>query len=51
MLGLSILQLYTYTLKEKGVTSDNGKGINPFEFIKKIENDTLLFFFGILAAV
>ncbi len=30
---------------------DNEDKVNPFAWISKIENDTLLFFFGILAAV
>ncbi|MBN2825327.1 MAG: sodium:proton antiporter NhaD, partial [Campylobacterales bacterium] len=63
MFGLSLLKLYTYKLnhdirKAGGVDSDwNGvddreeRRVNVFKFISKIENDTLLFFFGILAAV
>lgn len=51
MFGLSLLKLYTYFLKKKWVTWEHWKAIDAFEFIKKIENDTLLFFFGILAAV
>ncbi len=46
MLGLSLLQLYTYNLSYRF----NVK-INVFKNMGKIENDTLLFFFGILTAV
>ncbi len=47
MFGLSILKLYSYQLKLK-----HGKDhFNIFDSIAKIENNTLLFFFGILAAV
>lgn len=44
--GLSLLKLYTYQLKRK-----NNEHISIFKSIGKIEYDTLLFFFGILAAV
>jgi Na+/H+ antiporter NhaD/arsenite permease-like protein len=55
MFGLAILKLYVYFLNKKnrhldGDASDK-KSINAFSWIAKIENDTLLFFFGILAAV
>jgi len=55
MFGLAILKLYVYFLNKKNRhldddSSDN-KTINAFSWIAKIENDTLLFFFGILAAV
>lgn len=46
MFGLSVLKLYQYRLKRKY----NSK-LNIFESMSKIENNTLLFFFGILAAV
>jgi Na+/H+ antiporter NhaD/arsenite permease-like protein len=47
MFGLSLLKIYSYTLKKK-----YGKEhLNIFESISKIENNTLIFFFGILAAV
>ncbi len=50
MFGLSLLKLYTFKLnRELGETKDNS--VNVFAWIAKIENDTLLFFFGILAAV
>ena len=49
MFGLSALKLYTYKLNE--TTEDEEEHINIFSYIAKIENDTLLFFFGILAAV
>ena len=56
MFGLAILQLYTYFLNQKNKVaiadeSNDKKNINAFTWIAKIENDTLLFFFGILAAV
>jgi Na+/H+ antiporter NhaD/arsenite permease-like protein len=46
MFGLSLLKLYSYQLKRK-----HHEEIGIFRSISKIENDTLLFFFGILAAV
>ncbi|AXX92737.1 sodium:proton antiporter [Malaciobacter molluscorum LMG 25693] len=47
MFGLSLLKVYAYGLKKK-----HGKEhFNIFNNIAKIENNTLLFFFGILAAV
>jgi Na+/H+ antiporter NhaD/arsenite permease-like protein len=46
MFGLSLLKLYDYRLKRK-----YGQGFNVFESMAKIENNTLMFFFGILAAV
>ncbi len=46
LFGLSVLKLYTYRLKYK-----HSEDINIYEAISKVENDTLLFFFGILAAV
>ncbi len=46
MFGLAILKLYSHWLKRKY----NSK-LNIFESMSKIENNTLLFFFGILAAV
>ena len=46
MFGLSLLKLYDYRLKKK-----NGKGFDVFASMAKIENNTLMFFFGILAAV
>lgn len=46
LFGLSILQLYMYTLKKK-----HNQDVDIFHSISKIENNTLLFFFGILAAV
>ncbi len=41
------LKIYTYGLNGRG----NDKRVDVFSWISKIENDTLLFFFGILAAV
>ncbi|MDD3442725.1 sodium:proton antiporter NhaD [Sulfurimonas denitrificans] len=46
LFGLSLLKLYAYRLK-RVYNSD----FNIFHSIAKIENNTLLFFFGILAAV
>ncbi|RXJ86401.1 sodium:proton antiporter NhaD [Arcobacter sp. CECT 8985] len=47
MFGLSLLKVYSYGLKKR-----HGKDhFNIFNNIAKIENNTLLFFFGILAAV
>ncbi len=46
MFGLSLLKLYSYYHKVK-----NNEEFNIFGFMKKVENDTLLFFFGILSAV
>ncbi len=59
MFGLAILKLYIHLLNKNIVGRDeDGNGIpdelekiNVFKWISKIENDTLLFFFGILAAV
>ena len=46
LFGLSVLKLYSYFLKKK-----HNEDIKIYEAIAKVENDTLLFFFGILAAV
>ncbi|MBL0709305.1 MAG: sodium:proton antiporter NhaD [Sulfurimonas sp.] len=46
LFGLSLLQLYAYKLKRY-----HDHDINIYKSVSKIENDTLLFFFGILAAV
>ncbi|MDP2077246.1 MAG: sodium:proton antiporter NhaD, partial [Sulfuricurvum sp.] len=46
LFGLSVLQLYTYRLKQR-----HKQDVNIFKSISKVENNTLLFFFGILAAV
>ncbi len=46
LFGLSLLKLYTHRLQKK-----HQQDFNIFHAISKIENDTLLFFFGILAAV
>ncbi len=46
MFGLAILQLYTFYHKRK-----HNEHINVFVNMAKVENDTLLFFFGILSAV
>jgi len=47
LFGLAILKLYVYQLNE----SSSPTHVNVFSWIAKVENDTLLFFFGILAAV
>ena len=46
MFGLAILKLYSFQLKRKGRES-----FNIYVNMEKVENDTLLFFFGILSAV
>ena len=46
LFGLSLLQLYMYFLKKK-----HQQSVDIFASMSKIENNTLLFFFGILAAV
>ena len=47
MFGLSLLKIYAYNLKRI-----HGKGhFDVFSSMSKIENNTLMFFFGILAAV
>ncbi len=46
LFGLSILKLYAYKLKVH-----HKEDIRIYSSVSKIENDTLLFFFGILAAV
>jgi len=48
MFGLAILKMYIYKMN---LGCDREHQVNPFAWIAKIENDTLLFFFGILAAV
>ncbi len=47
MFGLAILKLYVYRINK----SPSPTRVNVFKWIAHIENDTLLFFFGILAAV
>lgn len=54
MFGLAILKLYIYKMSREIRYDSDGiicPTVNVFSFISKIENDTLLFFFGILAAV
>jgi Na+/H+ antiporter NhaD/arsenite permease-like protein len=55
MFGLAILKLYVYIVNRRNRHNDDDANdtekINAFSWIAKIENDTLLFFFGILAAV
>ena len=47
MFGLSLLKMYVYKIN----VGSSKTQLNAFSWIAKIENDTLLFFFGILAAV
>ncbi len=47
MFGLSLLKLYSYSLSKR----KKRDGFDVFVNMKKVENDTLLFFFGILSAV
>jgi len=47
MFGLAVLKIYVYKINR----SPSSTQLNAFSWIAKIENDTLLFFFGILAAV
>jgi Na+/H+ antiporter NhaD/arsenite permease-like protein len=47
MFGLSILKMYTYFQKRKTTQEQ----INVYANMAHVENDTLLFFFGILSAV
>lgn len=47
MFGLAILKIYVHSVN-RGSSETH---LNAFSWIAKIENDTLLFFFGILAAV
>ncbi len=46
MFGMAILKLYAFQLKRSGKNS-----FNIYVNMEKVENDTLLFFFGILSAV
>lgn len=46
MYGLALLKLYSITLKKTGK-----KSFDIYVNMQKVENDTLLFFFGILSAV
>lgn len=54
MFGLSLLKLYSYQFKRKvkkyDIKEETGS-FNIYLSMSKIENDTLFFFFGILAAV
>ena len=47
MFGLAMLKMYVHYINR----SASETHLNAFSWIAKIENDTLLFFFGILAAV
>jgi len=47
MFGLSLLKLFAYKLKK----TENQTTFDVYGSMRHIENDTLLFFFGILAAV
>ncbi len=46
MFGLALLKMYSYYLKKK-----NQNHFDVFVNMKNVENDTLIFFFGILSAV
>jgi len=46
MFGLALLKLYSVHLNKSGA-----QGFNIYVNMQKVENDTLLFFFGILSAV
>ena len=48
MFGFSLLSLYTYYFKK---AHKNEEPMHVFHYMSKIENNTLFFFFGILAAV
>ena len=47
MFGLSLMKLYSYKLNKQ----EGNDGFDVYINMQKVENDTLLFFFGILAAV
>jgi Na+/H+ antiporter NhaD/arsenite permease-like protein len=47
MFGLALLKLYAYKIKQ----NPNAKTFDVYASMQHVENDTLLFFFGILAAV
>ncbi|WP_297525539.1 sodium:proton antiporter NhaD, partial [Sulfurovum sp.] len=47
MFGLALLKMYVYYINQNSGPTK----LNAFSWIAHIENDTLLFFFGILAAV
>ncbi len=47
MFGLGVLKLYAYTLNQK----EGSDGFDIYVNMQKLENDTLLFFFGILSMV
>ena len=47
MFGLSVLKLYAYSVKK----DESKSTFDVYGSMRHIENDTLLFFFGILAAV
>jgi len=54
MFGLASLKMYVYKMNRDARYDSDGvvcPAVNVFSFVAKIENDTLLFFFGILAAV
>ncbi|NPA27968.1 MAG: sodium:proton antiporter [Epsilonproteobacteria bacterium] len=51
MFGLALLKIYTYKLNIEQRAKCVDDRLDPFKWISHIENDTLLFFFGILAAV
>lgn len=52
MLGLGMLQIYSYTLARRGKRRlDEDMVLDSFAQVQRVEWDTLLFFFGIIFAV
>ncbi len=52
MLGLGYLQMYSYFAQRKGRRrNDEAIGFDSFREIRRVEWDTLLFFFGVIFAV
>ncbi len=52
MLGLGLLQIWSYVLKMRGRrTGDEDMVLDAFQLVARVEWDTLLFFFGIIFAV
>jgi Na+/H+ antiporter NhaD/arsenite permease-like protein len=52
MLGLGYLQMYSYLLQRIGHRRDDSDGaLDSFRELRRVEWDTLLFFFGIIFAV
>lgn len=52
MLGLGLLQLFSYALQRKGARHDDADMVlDSFAQVQRVEWDTLFFFFGIIFAV